>query len=112
MVDDVEPVRLEAIEDAHATEPGGAQLVSQASADGLAQRPSLAKQLARPRHEVAKCGLPAGRDPAFGEIAFAGAVSCPDFRRHIDAAAVAVDLQVLPEVGQLQGSADAVGPLV
>src|SRR5262245_49438018 len=101
MADDVEAVRLEAIEDAHAAEPGRTQLVSQASADGLAQRPPLAKQLARPRHDVAKCALPAGRDSSFGEIAFAGAVCCPDFRRDIDAAAVAVDLQVLPEVGQL-----------
>ena len=70
----VEADRFEPIENAHAAEPGRAQLPAQAAADGVRDRPAVTKERARlGRTRRSSAASPRGRQAAPAEIALVGA---------------------------------------
>ena len=88
------------------------KLQAQPAGDQVGDRPALVEEDARPAHGLGE-GIAPGLGPdARGEVAFLGPPAAADFGGQVDPAAAVVDAEVLPEVGQLQRRAQAVGGLL
>src|SRR5687767_4484815 len=105
----IETRRFQFLQDACSAKPDGAKLVTKAPPHLVAQRTAAGKQSARAldrgRQRVPALGAQANAAQVF----LARAMRAQLLEGEIDPSAREVDLQILPEVGELKRRADGVG---
>ena len=101
-----------AVQDQRAAQPRQAQLHPQPAGHQIGDGPALFEEDSRPPDDFVERLAPGVRPDAGGEVAFLGPPPAADFGRQVDPAAAVVDAEVLPEVGELEGRAQAVRGLL